>query len=462
MGDIRANNQKTPLLDKQFPELPLSRTGNVWTAVAHIITGVIGSGVLSLSWSMAQLGWIAGPVAMLSFAITTLFSAFLLCNCYRSPDPETGPFRNRSYIEAVDMNLGKKKALACGLLLQLSLYGFGIAYTVTSGISMRAIQETNCYHKEGREATCVYGDSYYILLFGVAQIILSQIPNFHNIQWLSVVAAIMSFTYALIGLGLAAVKVIGTGYAQGSISGIPTPNAGQKVWLVSQALGDVAFSYPFSLILFEIQDTLEAPPSESETMKKASAISITITTFFYLFCGGFGYAAFGDATPGNLMTAFGSYELYWLVDLANVCIVLHLVGGYQIYSQPLFAGVEKWLSESLPYSGFVNNNYELKIPPLGTFRLNPLRLCFRTAYVVSTTAIAMTFPYFNQIIGVLGGLNFWPLTIYFPIEMYLKQMNVQSWTPKWVMLQILSGIFLLVTVFALIGSIQGLVSAKLS
>ncbi|EXB51064.1 hypothetical protein L484_023767 [Morus notabilis] len=462
MGDIRANHQKTPLLDKQFPELPLSRTGNVWTAVAHIITGVIGSGVLSLSWCMAQLGWIAGPVAMLSFAITTLFSAFLLCNCYRSPDPETGPFRNRSYIEAVDMNLGKKKALACGLLLQLSLYGFGIAYTVTSGISMRAIQETNCYHKEGREATCVYGDSYYILLFGVAQIILSQIPNFHNIQWLSVVAAIMSFTYALVGLGLAAVKVIGTGYAQGSISGIPTPNAGQKVWLVSQALGDIAFSYPFSLILFEIQDTLEAPPSESETMKKASAISITITTFFYLFCGGFGYAAFGDATPGNLMTAFGSYEPYWLVDLANVCIVLHLVGGYQIYSQPLFAGVEKWLSECLPYSGFVNNNYELKIPPLGTFRLNPLRLCFRTAYVVSTTAIAMAFPYFNQILGVLGGMNFWPLTIYFPIEMYLKQTNVQSWTPKWVMLRILSGIFLLVTVFALIGSIQGLVSAKLS
>ena len=89
----------------------LNYEGNVWTAVAHIITGVIGSGVLSLSWSMAQLGWIAGPVAMLSFAATTLFSAFLLCNCYRSPDPEFGPTRNRSYIDAVDMNLGKKPSI---------------------------------------------------------------------------------------------------------------------------------------------------------------------------------------------------------------------------------------------------------------------------------------------------------------------------------------------------------------
>lgn len=81
--------------------------GNVWTAVAHIITGVIGAGVLSLAWSMAQLGWIAGPLAMVLFASVTLISTYLLCNCYKTPDPEVGPVRNRSYIDAVNMNLGE-------------------------------------------------------------------------------------------------------------------------------------------------------------------------------------------------------------------------------------------------------------------------------------------------------------------------------------------------------------------
>lgn len=80
--------------------------GTAWTAVAHIITGVIGSGVLSLAWSMAQLGWIAGPLAMLFFAAVTLLSTFLLCDSYRSPDPEFGPSRNRSYREAVHIILG--------------------------------------------------------------------------------------------------------------------------------------------------------------------------------------------------------------------------------------------------------------------------------------------------------------------------------------------------------------------
>ena len=79
-----------------------------------------------------------------------------------------------------------------------------------------------------------------------------------------------------------------------------------------------------------MKDTLQAPPSETVTMKKASNSAIVITTFFYMCCGSFGYAAFGDATPGNLLTGFGFYEPYWLVDFANACVVLHLVGGYQV------------------------------------------------------------------------------------------------------------------------------------
>ena len=79
-----------------------------------------------------------------------------------------------------------------------------------------------------------------------------------------------------------------------------------------------------------MKDTLKSPPPENETMKKALIISISATTFFYLCCGGLGYTAFGDDTPGNLLTGFGFYDPYWLIDFANACIVLHLIGGYQV------------------------------------------------------------------------------------------------------------------------------------
>uniref|UniRef100_A0A5B7AZ72 Putative amino acid permease 7 isoform X1 n=1 Tax=Davidia involucrata TaxID=16924 RepID=A0A5B7AZ72_DAVIN len=463
MGGEEGEDEQTPLL-RSFhdQEEPFKRSGTIWTAMAHIITGVIGAGVLSLAWSMAQLGWVAGPLTMVVFAAITVLSTNLLCNCYKSPDPECGPTRNRSYLEAVKLYLGENSKRWCGVFVQESLYGCGIAYTITSSASIKAIQKANCYHREGHEAPCEYGDTIYMLLFGVIQIVMSQIPDFHNMAWLSAVAAIMSFSYSFIGMALGFAKVIENRKIEGSIVGVPAGSLVQKLWLGFQALGDIAFAYPYSVILLEIQDTLKSPPPENQTMKKASMSAILITTSFYLCCGCFGYAAFGNDTPGNLLTGFGFYEPYWLIDFANACIVLHLVGGYQVYSQPVFASVERWFAEKFPDSGFVNNFYAFKLPLLPAFQLNPFRLCFRTAYVISTTGLAMIFPYFNQVLGVLGALNFWPLTIYFPVEMYFVQRKIGAWTRKWIVFQTFSIVCLLVSIVALIGSIEGLVSAKLS
>ncbi|KAG6541568.1 hypothetical protein Mapa_017040 [Marchantia paleacea] len=63
-------------------------------------------------------------------------------------------------------------------------------------------------------------------------------------------------------------------------------------------------------------------------MKKATLWGTSVTTAFYMSVAISGYLAFGDATPGNLLTGF--FTPYWLVDFANVCIVIHLIGAYQV------------------------------------------------------------------------------------------------------------------------------------
>jgi len=45
--------------------------------------------------------------------------------------------------------------------------------------------------------------------FGIIQIVFSQIPDFHKTWWLSIVAAVMSFAYSIIGLSLGIAKVAG-------------------------------------------------------------------------------------------------------------------------------------------------------------------------------------------------------------------------------------------------------------
>jgi amino acid permease len=102
------------------PSVPCSGgdacTGTLVTASAHIITAVIGSGVLSLAWAIAQLGWVIGPVVLLAFSAITWFCSSLLADCYRAPDPVHGK-RNYTYGQAVRAYLGGYSILLLYMLL---------------------------------------------------------------------------------------------------------------------------------------------------------------------------------------------------------------------------------------------------------------------------------------------------------------------------------------------------------
>lgn len=99
---------------------------------------------------------------------------------------------------------------AWGLSLSLTCnYVKYEAKTTILCIWCRAIRKSNCYHFNGHGADCQFGNSFYMIMFGVIQIFCSLIPDFNNMSWLSTVAAIMSGFYSTIGLGLGIARVIG-------------------------------------------------------------------------------------------------------------------------------------------------------------------------------------------------------------------------------------------------------------
>ncbi|KAF7834121.1 amino acid permease 4-like [Senna tora] len=433
------------------------RTGTVWTASSHIITAVIGSGVLSLAWAIAQLGWIAGPIVMLLFSVVTYYTSTLLADCYRCDSGK----RNYTYMEAVRSILGGVNVMLCGIIQYVNLFGVAIGYTIAASISMMAIKRSNCFHSSRGKNPCHMSSNPYMIIFGATQFFLSQIPDFDQIWWLSIVAAIMSVTYSTIGLALGIAKVAENGTFKGSLTGISIGNVteAQKIWRSFQAFGNIAFAYSFAVVLIEIQDTVKSPPSEAKTMKKATLTSIIVTTIFYMLCGFMGYAAFGDSSPGNLLTGFGFYNPYWLIDIANAAIVIHLVGAYQVFSQPIFAFIETQASQKWPKISHKEIQIPLLIPGFSPYyNLNLFRLVWRTLYVILTTVISMLLPFFNDVVGVMGALGFWPLTVYFPVKMYVLKRKIPKWSGRWVCLQLLSLACLVVSSAAVIGSLAGVLS----
>ncbi|TVU51313.1 hypothetical protein EJB05_02729 [Eragrostis curvula] len=208
--------------------------------------------------------------------------------------------------------------------------------------------------------------STYMVVFGLFQLLLSQLPSLHNIAWLSVVAVATSLGYSFISLGLCAAKWASHGGAvRGTLAGVfgaaATPPR-DKAFNVLLALGNMAFSYTFADVLIEIQDTLRSPPAENKTMKRASRYGLGITTVFYLLLGCTGYAAFGDDAPGNILNGMAFYEPFWLVDLANVCVIVHLIMAYQVFAQPIFARLESFVACRWPDAKLINATYYVRLP----------------------------------------------------------------------------------------------------
>ncbi|CAN0879468.1 Amino acid permease 6 [Linum grandiflorum] len=358
------------------------RTGTWVTASAHVITAVIGSGVLTLAWAIAQLGWVAGLIVLMAFSVVTWYTSTLLADSYRSPD--TGD-RNPTYMDA--------------------------------------------------------------LIFGSIQLALSQIPEFHKLSWLSILAAVMSFTYSTVGFGLSVARV--AGLASTTLTGVSGVGAAQKVWRTFQAIGNIAFAYAFST------DTLRSGPPENKEMKKASFAGITITTILYIVCGCTGYAAFGNNVLGDYLGGF--HEPFWLIDLANICIVIHLIGAYQVFCQPIYSFVEGRLRGRWPENKFIAKEHPVSIPFCGIYNVNLFRLLWRSGYVAATVIVAMILPFFNDFMGLLGAASFWPLTVYFPVEMHIVRAQIPKFSVKWILLKLLTWTCLVVSILAAVGSFEGLV-----
>ncbi|KAK4795914.1 hypothetical protein SAY86_028240 [Trapa natans] len=351
----------------------IKRTGTLMTASAHIITAVIGSGVLSMAWAVAQLGWVAGPVVLLAFSFITNLTSALLTDCYRSPDPITGK-RNYTYMEVPgiqhsvhgDIGLHRDRALPDPKLPQAIM-----AVRLRRGNVLRLLLHWyRPLHRQGCGGSPCCKD-----------------------------------------------------YFDGVTVGVDVTEM-DKVGRTFQAIGKIAFAYSYSVVL----DTLKSDPPENKVMKKASRIAVTTTTFSYMICGCVGYAAFGNGAHGNFLTGFGFYEPFWLIDFANTCIVIHLIGAYQVIY-------------------------------LGTYSFNMFRFTWRTVYVIITTLVAMIFPFFNDILGMIGAFSLWPLTVFFPVEMYIARTNMKKYSFTWTWMKILSLSCLVVSLVALISSVQGLVKS---
>lgn len=300
----------------------VARSGNRWTATAHIICVMIGVGVLALPYSQAGMGWILGPICLLAFSWVTLFSSNLLADLYIIDGR-----RMRTFPVMVRYVFGKWGMIIVGILQQLNMVLITLAFTITAAQEMNGIAQM----ATGTDT----GDAWYMklwpmgVIYGGVQIFFSQLPNLDKFWWASVIGAMMSIGYCTITLGFA-IAYRGT---EGGIEPMQMGSTAATVWNVFECIGTVMWAYSFAIVLIEIEDTIsdartrgeKSTPGPVSSMKWAVNLSIGIMAFFYCSIAWTVFASLGYNQTGFALDDYQGIAPDWILYMARAMVVVHLV-----------------------------------------------------------------------------------------------------------------------------------------
>ena len=114
-----------------------------------------------------------------------------------------------------------------------------------------------------------------------------------------------------------------------------------KVFGFFGALGDVAFAFAGHNVVLEIQatipSTLERP--SKKPMWKGAVVAYAIVAACYFPVSLVGYWAFGNQVDDNVLISL--WKPKWLIALANMMVVVHVVGSYQVCIHFIYRIMEK-------------------------------------------------------------------------------------------------------------------------
>jgi hypothetical protein len=200
--------------------------------------------------------------------------------------------------------------------------GVDIVYMVTGGKSLQKFHNSVCPPPDCKDIKL----TYFIMIFASVHFVLSHLPNFNSISGVSLAAAVMSLSYSTIAWGASVDKGVQPnvqyGYKAKSTSG--------TVFNFLSALGDVAFAYAGHNVVLEIQATIPSTPEKPSKgpMWKGVLVAYIVVALCYFPVALIGYWMFGNAVEDNILISLQKPR--WLIAMANMFVVIHVIGSYQV------------------------------------------------------------------------------------------------------------------------------------
>ncbi|KAK7261328.1 hypothetical protein RIF29_27637 [Crotalaria pallida] len=235
------------------------------------------------------------------------------------------------YHELGQYAFGEKLGLYIVVPQQLVVeIGINIVYMITGGTSLQKFHDTVCNNCKNIKLT------YFILIYASIHFVLSHLPSFNSIYGLSLAASVMSFSYSTI----AWVASVHKGVQENVQYGYKDKTASGTLFDFFSALGTVAFAYGGHNVVLEIQATIPSTPERPSKgfMWRGVVVAYIIVALCYFPVAIICYWMYGNTVGENILVSLKKPK--WLIAMANMFVVVHVIGGYQLYAMPVFDMIE--------------------------------------------------------------------------------------------------------------------------
>ncbi|XP_024534302.1 lysine histidine transporter 2 isoform X1 [Selaginella moellendorffii] len=401
-----------------------------WYSTVHIVTVTVGAGVLSLPTVMAYFGWALGTMLLVGFLILSLMCYWQLIEMHET---EHGRRFDR-YHELGQHILGRHLGFWLIAPLQaIAQVGIDTVYIIAGANSLEHVYSLFDKCKELDVHKCKgINLTYWMILFMGVQLLLSQLPHFQSITWVSFIAAVTAIGYCT--LAWVGILIKQPALSSGSAASAPTqcfqnvghgyPH-GSKAHLafgIFTSLGKLAFAVAAGHnIALEIQATIPSTsrhPSK-RAMWRGILVAYLVVAFCYLPVALVGYKVYGDETR-DLCSGLDNVLLRLrnpkpMIVLADLMVFIHLCGSYQVLAMPLFS------------------NFETLVERMFKFEANlKHRMIMRSCYVAFTFLLAASLPFFSDLQAFIGGFALVPTTYVIPSVLWHFERKPERYSPQWI------------------------------
>jgi hypothetical protein len=434
LADSLSNHSEGKIFRPRSDHTVVARSGSYIKAAALIMTTTTLPTLLALPSALAYLGWVGGLFVLF---IASLGAFYCLHRLVQLNDFNNGP--HLTFPKLGQAITGKKWVYFLIQSLQFAVqWGVGVTNTITAAQFMDEMYT----YKNPTGGSGDWTQTKFTLLTTAVIILLAFLPDISQRNLFILASGSFTLCYSGIAIGLAFGN---NNHANadfsilGSTSGrvFNAFNAIGMMWFV---YGDTVYPELQSFLMPDIKATL----STVKTMRKGMYIAFSVTLPLLLVVAVSGYWAFGNTVAPLLL----DWEMTprWLTTIAVVTSIAQLIFSIQVYAQPIYDAAELTIMKHWPNANWSQHlrkvkgrsrsssskkKYDVVVVDYeggkgsSSGRQNVyipsiwLMLITRTLYSLSVGFIAIIFPFFSSIMGLVGAVGLTPLTYLIPLTLWI-------------------------------------------